>query len=164
MNKRLPPEAFERYVALGAERSYEAVADHFGVAKITVTRRAKEENWQERVRELESKAREKSEKKIVELMEEVRERHLKAAKILQIKALEALRNLPAEKAVKAAAALAIGWKHELLILGEPTERQATVEEVIKREYERWMVPASDDERGAEDVGEDDTDGDDESAA
>ncbi len=145
MNHKLPADAFERYVALGPERSYQAVADHYGVAKITVTRRAKAEGWQERVRELEAKAREKSDEKIVEMMEVVRDRHIKAARFLQAKSLEALRNLPPEKAVKAATALAIGWKHELLILGEPTERQATVEEVIKREYERWMIPADEKE-------------------
>ncbi len=139
MNRRLPPDAFEYYVSLGVERSYQAVADHFGVAKVTVTRRAKEEGWQDHTQELEAKARKKSDEKIVEMMDEVRERHIKGARALQAKALQVLRDATPEKAVKAASALAIGWKHELLVLGEPTERQATVEEVIRREYERWMV-------------------------
>src|SRR5688572_15350363 len=153
MNRRLPPDAFERYFAQGIDRSYQAVADHFGVSKITVTRRAKEENWQGRIRELEAKSRERSEEKILQMLDEMRERHLKSAKALQMKALEALRNLPPEKAVKAAAALAIGWKHELLLMGEPTDRQATtVEDTIKREYERWMVISGD---GAGDGGEED---------
>jgi hypothetical protein len=144
MNRRLPPEAFEYYFSLGPDRSYQAVADHYGAAKVTVTRRATEEGWQSRLRKLEQEARDRSEKRIVEEMDAVRDRHVKAARILQAKALEALRNLPPEQAMKAATALAIGWKHELLVLGEPTERQATVEEVIKREYERWMVPSVED--------------------
>lgn len=145
MTRRLPPEAFEFYFSLGTERSYQAVAEHFGAAKVTVTRLAKEENWQGRLRELEQKARERSEKRIVEEMDAVRERHVKAARILQAKALEALRSLPPTQAIKAAAALAIGWKHELLVLGEPTERNANVAEVIRSEYERWMVPVEEDE-------------------
>lgn len=148
MSGHLPPEAFEHYFSLGPNRSYEAVAAHFGTAKITVTRRAKEERWQERLRELEQKAREKSEKRIVEEMDAVRDRHIKAARILQAKALDALRTLPADQAIRAAAALSIGWKHELLILGEPTERNATVEEVIKREYERWITPVEEDDDDA----------------
>lgn len=150
MNRRLPPEAFERYVALGVDRSYQAIADHFGVSKVTVVRHAKKERWQERIVELDAKSRERSEEKILQLMDEVRDRHLRSAKALQMKALEALKSLPPEKAVKAANALAIGWKHELLLMGEPTDRQATtVEDTIKREYERWMVVAGEDEDDAD---------------
>lgn len=134
MNRLLPPDAMEFYFSLGAERSYQAVADHFGVAKITVTRLATEEQWQERIRALEQEAREKSEKRIAEQMDAVRERHVQSARILQAKALEALKSLPPDKAIRAASALSIGWKHELLVLGEPTERNAlSVEEVTRQE-------------------------------
>lgn len=149
MSGRLPDDAFEHYVSLGPERSYQAVADHYDVAKVTVTRHAKAQDWQGRIRELDAKARERSDQKLLEAMEVVRERHLKSARVLQAKALEALAKLPPEKAVKAAQALAIGWKHELLVLGEPTERQATVEETIRREYERWMTPGEEAEEGDE---------------
>ena len=152
MTRRLPSEAFEYYFSLGVDRSYEAVADHYGVSKVTVTRRAKREHWQERLRELERKARETSQKKALDEMEAVRERHVKAARLLQAKALEALRNMPPEKAVKAAGALNIAWKHELLVLGEPTDRQATVEEITKREMSRWLVV--DDSEEDEDADED----------
>jgi len=100
VTRRLPLEAFEHYFAQGVDRSYLAVADHFGVAKITVTRRAKAENWQGRIRDLEAKSREKSDEKIVELMEVVRDRHLKAARMLQAKALKALSELPPERAAR----------------------------------------------------------------
>jgi hypothetical protein len=140
MNRRLPPDAMEYYVSLGADRSYQSVADHFGVAKITVTRLATDERWQERIRDMEQNAREKSEKRIADQMDAVRERHISSARILQGKALEALKNLPAEKAIRAASALAIGWKHELLILGEPTERNAlSVEEVTRQEINSLLT-------------------------
>ncbi len=53
-------------------------------------------------------------------------------------ALKAMKDLPPEKAIKAAAALSIAWKHELLLLGEPTERHANLEELVRRQYERWL--------------------------
>lgn len=140
MNRLLPSDALEYYVSLGADRSYQAVADHFGVAKITVTRTATDERWQERIRDIEQKAREKSEKRIADQMDAVRERHIASARILQAKALEALKSLPPEKAIRAASALAIGWKHELLILGEPSERTAlSVEETTRREIRDFLT-------------------------
>ena len=115
------------------------MADHFGVAKGTVFQRAKKEDWPERIRALEKDARQKSEKRAHDALEAVRERQLKQARFLQGQALSAMKELSPKDAVKMAAALAIGWKHELLLLGEPTERAANVEEIVKREYENWMV-------------------------
>ena len=37
---KLPAEALEYYLALGVDRSYQAVADHFGVTKQTIVNRA----------------------------------------------------------------------------------------------------------------------------
>ena len=139
MKRRLPSDAFEYYFSLGLERSYAAVAEHFRVSKGTVTRRAADECWQGRISELERKARQTFEKKALNELDAVRERHLAGSRLLQAKALEALKILPPGKAIRAAGALNVAWKHELLILGEPTERQATVEEIIKREYAEWMT-------------------------
>jgi len=142
---KLPPEAFEFYVGLGVERSYQLVAEHYGVTKVAVAKRAKRDDWQERLRRLEDRAREESDKRSQEGLEAVRARQLKAVRFLQAKAIEVIRDQPPEKAVRAASALNIAWKHELLLLGEPTERQANVEEVIRREYERWMVLEEEDD-------------------
>jgi hypothetical protein len=139
MANKLSLEAFEYYAGLGPARSYQAVADHFGVAKGTVFQRAKKEDWPERIRALEKDARQKSEKRAHDALEAVRERQLKQARFLQGQALSAMKELSPKDAVKMAAALAIGWKHELLLLGEPTDRSANVEEIVKREYENWMV-------------------------
>ena len=159
MNRKLPPEAFDHYLELGVDRSYQAVAERYGVSKVAVVQRAKRDRWQERLRELEKKAREQADKKAVETLEAVRERQLKAARIVQARALEAMRILPPERAIKAAAALQIAWKHELLLLGEPTERTANMEEVVRREYERWMgseeadVPEGADDGHGEEAGD-----------
>jgi ATPase subunit of ABC transporter with duplicated ATPase domains len=144
---RIPEGAFEDYLALGAERSYQTLAERYGVSKTAIVKRAKKERWQERIAELERKAQQRVEAKAVDQMEAVRERHLKEARFLQARAVQALKDLPPERGVRAAAALNIAWKHELLLLGEPTERQASVEELIKRETrDLLMVEGSD--RGA----------------
>lgn len=150
---RLPPDAFACYAALGPDRSYQAVAERFGVSKAAVGRRAKLEGWQERVAELEERARQESEEDAVEELKAVRERQLQGARFLQARALEALKTLPPDKGIRASNALQVAWRHELLLLGEPTERQASVEEVTKRELARWLkVPKSkesgDDDRDA----------------
>ena len=145
MTRKIPPEAFHYYAEMGLDRSYQAVADHYGVSKVAVVKRAKKENWQSRLRELEERAREKADKKVIDSLEVVHARQLKAARYLQAKAVEVMKNSPPEKAVRAASALNIAWKHELLLLGEPTERQANVEEIIKQETRELLKVVHDDD-------------------
>ncbi len=141
MSSRIPPDAFEHYFGLGTERSYQKVADHFGVSKRAVTKLASREHWQERAIQLERTAREGAEKKTLESLEGMNLRHLKSLKVIQGKALEALRSMPLSTAMQAVRALDIGIRQERLIRGEPSDRTAiSVEEVVRREYERWMQP------------------------
>ena len=138
--KRLPPDAYSYYVELGPTRSYEAVAKHFGVSKVTVVNHAAKERWQERLREAEEKAREEANQKAVDTLKAVKDRQLQEARILERRALEALKTLPPEKAAKAATMLQIAWRHELLLLGEPTERsELSVEEITKREIATLLI-------------------------
>ncbi len=165
MSKRIPPDAFDFYFALGPERSYERVAEKYGVSKRSVTSRAKRDGWQRRILELEAKARETADKKIRESMEEHVERNLTALRFIKAKAIETLKRMPIESAMDAVRAYQSSLREERLILGEPTDRTAvSVEDTIKREYERWMIssaPEHEDGREAtEDVA---TDGDDEDA-
>jgi ABC-type branched-subunit amino acid transport system ATPase component len=146
MVRKIPPEAFHYYAEMGVGRSYQAVADHYHVSKVAVTKRAKKENWQSRLLDLEGEARKEADKKAVDSLEVVHARQLKASRYLQSKAVEAMKSLPPEKAIKAAAALNIGWKHELLLLGEPTERHANVEEIIKRETRELLRLVDDGEQ------------------
>ena len=73
---RLPPESFEHYVELGPDRSYDAVAQKYGVSKATVVRHAEKHRWQERLREAERAAREQQNKKAVDTLQAVTERQL----------------------------------------------------------------------------------------
>lgn len=141
MNRKIPPEALSVYLSLGPGRSYEAVAQHFGVSKRAIVARAKKEGWQERVAQMEQSARNRAEAQAGQSLEEMNERHLKTAQLIQRKALETLSRVPLADAMDAVRALKIGLEHERLIRGEPSERTAIdIQQTIKAEYERWMRP------------------------
>jgi hypothetical protein len=141
MAKKIPPDAFNLYVGLGADRSYQAVAERYGVTKRAVTKLAARERWQDRVVELERKAREGAEQKALESLEAMNLRHLRSLKVVQGRALEALRSMPLSTAMEAVRSLDMAIRQERLIRGEPSDRTAvSVEEVVKREYRRWMKP------------------------
>ena len=149
--KKIPPEAFDFYASLGPSRSYEAVAERFSVSKRSVTRHALKDGWQDRLRTIETKAREASDQKTQETLEAIRTRHLRGLRFIQAKAIEVLKGGTLESAGEAARAFTAALKEERVIIGEPSDRTAvTVEDVIKREYARWMVP--DEEEGDADVG------------
>ena len=140
--RKLPPEAFSHYVKLGPGRSYAEVASHFGVSKRAVVKLAARERWQVEVEEIERKAREKSAAQAAESLDEMNERHLKIARVVQNKALEALRQYPLETALQAVRALESSVRQERTIKGDPQgEAVPSVESIIRREYERWLLPA-----------------------
>jgi len=139
MNRLLPADAFAYYVSLGPTRSYDAVALKFEVSKRTVTRTALREQWQGRLEATEKQVRERVDARAVETLEEMNTRHLTTMKLVQRKALDALRTMPLATCMDAVRALSIAVDKERVIRGEPTERSAiSVEDVIKREYERWL--------------------------
>jgi len=137
---KIPVDAFYFYMSLGAKGSYEAVAEKYGVSKRAVTAIAAKERWQERVAEIQKKASEATKEKVIETLEAMNERHLLALRVIQAKALEALRAMPLNTALAAVRSLDLSIRQERTIRGEPSDRTAlSVEDVIKREYERWMV-------------------------
>ena len=139
--KKLPDNAFAFYVGLGPGRSYASVANEYCVSRRTVCERGRKERWQERTEAMERDARDALEKRARETLEAMNERHLKAARLLQGKAIEAMASMPLKKQSDIIRALDLGWRQERLVRGEPSERTAvTVEETIRREYERWMAP------------------------
>lgn len=140
MTRKIPAEeAFSFYAGLGPKRSYRAVAEKFGASKRGVTKLAHRENWAGRLASIESKTRDKADERIVDSLDEMNDRHLRIAKALQSKALRALQALPLEQAKDVIRALELGVKQERLVRGEPTERQATIEEMVKAEYDAWLV-------------------------
>lgn len=139
MNKIIPQEAFSFYWSLGPERSHHVVAEHLGVSKRAVSKLATRENWRERIMKIDQEANDRMDEKLTESLEEMNERHLKMIKIVQRKALEALKSMPLTTANEAVRALDMAVKQERLIRGEPTDRAAiNIEEVIRGEYDRWM--------------------------
>ena len=119
---RLPPEAFEYYIGLGEDRSYELVAERFGVSKGAVTKRAKRDDWQERLLRIEREARERIDSRLIESIDAMNTRHLKMMQALQGKALEALKNYPIHNAAAAARVLDIAVARERAIRGTPDSR------------------------------------------
>ena len=140
MQKKIPPDAFEYYFALGPGRSYRAVADHVGVSKTAVAKAAERENWQRRVAERDEQARQASEEKALETIEEKRKEHLKLLRVMRLKAIDVLQRMPLEKPMDGIKTLDRVIRLERVVFGDPSERTAvSVEDIIRREYERWMT-------------------------
>ena len=157
MAKKLPPDAFDYYFSLGPQRSYQTVAEKYGSSKRAVTALAKRERWQERIQDLERKAREASDKKKLESLEERNERHLTALRFIQARAVEALKKMPIEDAMDAVRAYNMSLRDERVILGDPTDRTSiSIEDKIRGEYQRWLVH-DDADNGTDDQNEADDD-------
>ena len=91
MSGKLPHIAFEFYFGLGPGRSYQTVAYEFGVSKKSVTKRATSECWQDRLAKLEEKSRQNAEKKALETLDAMNDRHLRSLRAVQGKALQAIK-------------------------------------------------------------------------
>jgi hypothetical protein len=142
MSRKIPVDAFDAYYALGPGRSYQSIAERFAVSKRAIVNLAKKENWQPRIVDLERKARERVDTKVVETIEAMHDKHLKTLQVVLGKALEALRSMPLTSAMEAVRAIEIVLKNERVIRGEPGDRSALdVEALIKREYATLMVDA-----------------------
>jgi hypothetical protein len=156
LNRKIPADAFDFYVGLGVARSYQAIAKRYGATKGAVVAFAKREHWQERLAEIEAKVRKAGDERAAESLEEVRSRHLKAARAIQAKAIQALQTMSLSSAMEAVRALDLGVRTERLLIGEPSERTAvSIEELIKSEMRDLLVVAEDgeSEAGGEDVDE-----------
>jgi hypothetical protein len=139
--KKLPDDAFAFYLSQGLGRSHQAVADHYGVDKKTVTNRAVKEGWKQKIEDHEREQRLVQEKKAAESLEAMNDRHLKVIGYIQARGIEALKAMPIESAIDAVRAISLAIEKERLIRGEPTERTAMdIEKKIREEHERWLVP------------------------
>ena len=143
-NRKIPPDAFDFYFALGTRRSYQAVSEKYGVTKRAVTSIAKREDWQRRMVEVEAQARAKADQRKVETSDAAKERHLQALRLVMAKGIEALMQMRIVTPMDAVRAIGLAVREMRVELGEPSERTAvSVESVIKREYERWLSPGGD---------------------
>lgn len=139
MSRKIPEDAFTYYMSLGPDRSYAKVASKYGVSKRAVANRAKSDDWAGRAESIQQESRARQDAGIVDAFDEMNQRHLKVLKVIQGKALEALRTLPLERATDAVKALELVMRQERIARGEPDEGNESVEQIIKREYERWLV-------------------------
>jgi hypothetical protein len=146
VRSKLPLDSFAYYASLGPDRSYAAVAAYFKVAKKTVVRRAKAEEWRAKIADIEREAQERTQKRLVLDLAEMNERHLKVLRVVLNKALETLRATPLRTGADAVRAIDLCVRHERVIMGDPTEQQTkSIEEVTKKEFARWMRDNTQDE-------------------
>ncbi len=136
--QKLPLEAFEYYVSLGAQRGYQAVADRYCVTKRAVVDHARSENWVERLESIEKEARQRSEQRLVETIEEQRTRHLKTLRALHGRAIEALRNHPIASCWEAARVIELVIKWERILAGEAKDG-SSVAAALEQEARRQVI-------------------------
>ncbi len=138
--KKIPADAFDHYFSLGPGRSYQQVADRYGVTKRAVTALAKREIWQTRHAEIEEKARVRLDEKKGDALDAAHEQRLKALRLVLGKGIEGLRGMSIDSPRDAVQAIGLAVREIRVELGEPSDRTAiSVEDTIRREYERWMV-------------------------
>ena len=149
MSKRkIPHDAFDWYFSVGPERSYEKVAKRYGVTKRAVTKLASREQWQERLEKVEAEARAKSDQRKAEVLEAQKERHLQALRLVLGKGIEALKGTQISSPMDAVRAIGLAVREMRVEMGEPSERTAvSVEDTIRREYQRWMTTSGVEELG-----------------
>ncbi len=145
MTRKLPPDAFEFYVSLGLDRSYQVVAEHYGVSKRTVQNCADREEWTKRMVKIEHESRERADKRIGETLDDIRERHMKTLRAMNGRAIEGLKSFPITSAMDAMRTAEMVIKLERLVMGEASERkEVTIEEVTKRELRELLIVGNDD--------------------
>ncbi len=118
MTRRIPADAFDYYFVLGSDRSYQKVADHYGVTKRAVTKRATRDRWQERVVYIERRASEGAMRKAIETTEARKLRISKALRFLMSEGLQGLKKFPISSAKDAMRALVASINLELSICGD----------------------------------------------
>jgi hypothetical protein len=148
---KLSEGAFEFYVGLGPTRSYQAVAEKYGVTKRAVVKHAAQGKWSERLQKIQDEARAESDKRLATDLAEMRERHQRMLRAVASRAIAAIREHPLASGMEGVRAAELVIKLERLLAGESSERSTvTVEEVTRRELDRWLVPV-----GAGDADQDD---------
>jgi len=145
-NRKIPHDAFDFYFSLGPGRSYGPVAERYGVTKRAVTKLAARERWQERLERVEAEARASSDKKKAETLGAEKDHHLRALRLVLGKGIEALGRMAIDSPMDAVRAIAVAVREIRVELGEPSDRTAvSVEEIIRREYQRWMTPVEEED-------------------
>ncbi len=142
---RLPEDSFERYFAMGPQRSYSALGKALGVSKRAVSKRARRENWAGRMAKIDRESRERSDEWLADALDEMRSRHLRSLKAIQGIAIQALKTYPLNSASEAVSALAKAITLERLVAGEASTRtEIEIGELTRREVESLLEVEDDD--------------------
>lgn len=148
--QRLPDEAFASYVNLGPGRSYQAIADQYGVHKRTVVRTAEREQWATRLAAIEQKAREAVDAHLVGELQERRLRQRKLVLAVASRAAKAISEFPLRSGIEGIRAAELAIKLERLLDGEATENTSVdIEQVIRKECQELLTVEESDEAGSE---------------
>lgn len=132
--------AFGWYVAQGESRSMTSLAKKFGVSRRAVHKAARKGGWHARLDKIEREAKEQFDRKLTETRAEVRERHLKLARAMQSRGVQALQAHQLDDAMAGIKAIDVGVKMERTILGETTENLGiSIQERTRREVEVFLA-------------------------
>lgn len=143
--QRLPDEAFAAYVNLGPSRSYQAIADEFGVHKRTVVRTAEREEWATRLAAIEKKAREAVDEKLAGELQDRKLRQRKLVLAIASRAAKAISDHPLTDGMQGIRAAELAIKLERLLDGEATENTTIdLEQVIRKETQDLLSVEDDD--------------------
>ncbi len=131
-------EPFQLFLAMGNERSFKKVADHYGVDPAQVTRRAQRERWLERLAPVEQVVAQRTQEQIVESLVDMRKRHAQVARDIQARAMEALSRFDIVEVKDAIKALELGIKMEREARELPSK---TVSVEVTHELREKLIPA-----------------------
>lgn len=139
--RRIDPEAaFQTWAAMGAARSYSAVAREYGVADTTVLRLAKKGGWDKRLALIEAPARAESDERLRAAVKEMNERHIDVARDLVQKGADALCCLVPASVSEALRMIETGSKLERQAHGEPDSKKTlTIETILRDRFEALVV-------------------------
>jgi hypothetical protein len=149
VKRKIPDDAFAVYVAMGHERSHQALADQLGVTKRAVTERASDERWCERLDAIEADVRARVEEKLRDDLEESQLRYRKLLRAVESRAAQVIAEQPLRNCLEGVRALDLAIKMQMLLAGQPSQRtELVVAATTKAEIDRLLErtdEASDDE-------------------
>lgn len=121
MKNKIPDNAFEQLIAMGAGGSYSRLAKQLGVSKQAVTQKASREGWSSMRREINARRRAKAMDTAAQHLHEMDVRHLEVAQGLQKLAFHSLRQTGVLSAANSLRAIAHGVQMESRIRHEQME-------------------------------------------
>jgi hypothetical protein len=138
--KKIPEDAFAFYVAMGPERSYDAVARKYSVSKRAVVKHAGRAKWVERLAAIEVETRRLTDQKLADELHSINMQHGKLLKAMASRVASGLANFQLNSAMEAMRGAEIVIKLQRLIAGAPSENTAlSIERVTRDELARLVT-------------------------